>query len=71
MPTEDVEGIKLLTPLPPVGMVYQNKFVPVAVSGTATAPMQYDNGVPTVGAEGVGLTVTVIEDLGLYPQFVF
>jgi hypothetical protein len=65
-----VEGIKLLTPLPPVGTVYQYKFEPVAVNGTAEELMQYDNGLPTVGAEGVGLTVTVIEDLGLSPQFV-
>jgi hypothetical protein len=70
VPTEVVEGIKLLTPLPPEGNVYQYKFDPVAVNGIAVAPIQYDKGAPTIGAAGVGLTVTVIVDLGLSPQLV-
>ena len=47
-------------PVPPVAVVYHNRFVPVAVSGTAVAFWQYVTGVVTVGARGAAFTVTVI-----------
>ena len=54
--------------MPPVAVVYHNKFVPVAVSGTAVCPWQYVIGVDeTVGAGEVGNTVIVFVILSL-PQ---
>jgi hypothetical protein len=45
-------------PVPPVEVVYHNKFVPVAVNAVAVAPWHYTTG-ETVGAEGVAFTVRV------------
>lgn len=44
--------------MPPVGVVYHKRLVPVAVSGVAVAPRQYTTGVVTAGAAGGGSTVT-------------
>ena len=50
MPGVAVEGVGATEePVPPVGTVYHNKLLPVAVNGEATAPTQYTTGVTTVG----------------------
>ena len=49
--------------MPPVGAVYHNNPVPVALNAEAVAPWQYVNGVVTVGKAGIALTVTVIAAL--------
>ena len=60
-PVVAVEGVGAVAlPVPPVAVVYHNRFVPVAVSGTAVAFWQYVTGVVTVGARGAAVTVTVI-----------
>jgi hypothetical protein len=51
----------VLVPVPPLAEVYHSKVVPVAVRGDAAAPIQYTIGVVTIGAEGVGFMVTIIE----------
>ena len=59
LPTVAVEGVgAMLLPMPPVGVVYQRRFVPVAVSGLAAAPWQYVMGDVTTGAAGGGSTAT-------------
>ena len=60
-PVVAVAGVGAVAlPVPPVAVVYHNRFVPVAVSGTAVAFWQYVTGVVTVGARGAAFTVTVI-----------
>jgi hypothetical protein len=66
-----VLGINVVTPTPPVGVVYHNKVLPavaVAVRATAVAPWQYIGDAPTIGAAGVGVIVVVNNTLGLLSQ---
>jgi hypothetical protein len=66
LPTVAVDGVgAVAVPVPPVAVVYHNKFVPVAVSAIAVAAWQYATGDVTIGAAGVALIVTVIAALGL------
>ena len=55
-------------PVPPLEVLYHNKFVPVAVRAVAVAPRQYVTCVITVGAAGAAITCTFIVALGLSPQ---
>ena len=55
-------------PVPPVKALYHNKPVPVALNCEAVSPTQYGTGAVNVGALGIGLTVTVINVLGLLSQ---
>jgi len=65
LPAVVVEGVGAVAlPTPPVAAVYHNRFVPVAVSGTAVAPWQYVTGLVTVGAAGNAVTFTVIAARG-------
>ncbi len=65
-PVGVVDGVGAVAlPTPPVATVYHKRLVPVAVKATAVAFWQYVTGLVTVGAAGVGLTVTTIEALGL------
>ena len=60
-PVVAVEGVGAVAlPVPPVAVVYHNRFVPVAVSGTAVEFWQYVTGVVTVGRQRSRITVTVI-----------
>ena len=54
-----VLGVIELAELPPVAPVYHFKLVPVAVNGTAVAPMHNGRGDTTVGAVGKAFTVKV------------
>ena len=64
-PTAAVEGVGEVTePTPPTAAAYHSKLVPVALSAAAVAPWQYITDEVTVGAAGVGFTVTVIAALG-------
>ena len=55
--------------VPPVGTVYHNRLVPVAVNGVAVAPWQYVTGVVTPGADGIAFMVTTKDALGLSHPF--
>ena len=69
MPAVAVDGVGAVAePVPPVAVVYHSNPVPVAVSAVAVAPWQYVTGVVTVGADGVAVTFTTIDALGLSPQ---
>ena len=51
-----VDGIgAVVMPVPPVAVVYQSKFVPVASNATAVAPWQYADELVTAGAEVVAM----------------
>ena len=66
LPTVADDGVgAVAVPVPPVAVVYHNRFIPVAVSAVVVAPWQYTTGVVTVGAAGVVFIVTVIGALGL------
>lgn len=59
LPGVVVEGVGAAdVPVPPVAVVYQSSDVPVAVSANAGAASQITTGLVTVGAAGVGFTVT-------------
>jgi hypothetical protein len=59
-PVAAVDGVgAVVLPVPPVAVVYHNRFVPVAVSGTDVAFWQYVTGVVTTGASGTAFTVTL------------
>ena len=61
VPALAVDGVGAVElPIPPVGTIYHNKLVPVAVNGLATAPLQYVTGVLTVGADGVVLITKLV-----------
>ncbi len=65
LPAVAVEGVGAVAdPAPPAAVVYQSRFVPVAVNADAVAPWQYVTGEVTIGAAGVALIVTVIDALG-------
>ena len=55
----------MLLAVPPVAVVYHNKFVPVADSGVAVAFWQKVTDETTTGAAGSAVTVTVIAERGL------
>ena len=58
-PTSAVEGTGTVAePVPPVAVVYHNRPVPVADNGKDGAFLQYCTGLTTVGAGGIGITVT-------------
>jgi hypothetical protein len=60
-----VEGVGAVAePVPPEAVVYQSRLVPAAVSAETAAPWQYTTGLVTIGAAGVGFTVTSICALG-------
>jgi hypothetical protein len=60
-----VDGVGVTKlPVPPVGVVYHNKLLPIAFNAEAVTPWQYVSGVITTGAKGSGFIVTVIADLG-------
>ena len=64
-PAVAVDGVGAVAlPVPPVAVVYHNRFVPVAVSGIAVAFWQYVTGVVTPGTGGNEFTVTTISALG-------
>ena len=64
-PTVAVDGVGAVAdPVPPVAVVYQRRFVPVAVSGTGETPWQYTTGDVTPGAPGNAVTFTVIAARG-------
>lgn len=56
-----------LIPVPPVAVVYHNKFEPVAVKGAATEAWQMVIGLVD-GAAGIPLMVTTTGILTLSPQ---
>ena len=59
LPAVAVLGIgAVASPEPPVWVVYHNRLAPGAVNGLASSPTQYCK-LLTVGANGLGLTVTV------------
>ena len=69
LPAVVVDGIgAVAVPVPPVGPVYHNKLLPVAVNAAAVTFWQYITGLLTVGAAGTADTLTTITALGLSPQ---
>jgi hypothetical protein len=70
LPIVVVRGVGAVAlPVPPVAVVYHNKFVPDAVNATAVAFWQYVIGVTTTGAAGIAFMVTTIAALGLSHPF--
>lgn len=55
----------VVVPTPPVALVYHLSPDPVATSGLAVPPRHSVTRKPTVGAEGVAYTITLISFLGL------
>ena len=71
MPAVAVFGVGAVPdPVPPVAVVYQFRFVPVALSAVAVVFWQYVTGLVTVGAFGVAFTVTAIVALDPSQPFV-
>ena len=61
-----VDGMgAVAVPVPPDAVVYQSRFVPVAVNALAVAFSQYTTGVVITGITGAGSIVTVVAVLGL------
>ena len=66
MPTVPVGGNGIVTePVPPVAVVYHNKFVPVAERPVAKDPWHKLIGEVAIGAAGGVITFTIICALGL------
>jgi hypothetical protein len=72
VPNEAADAVgAVVDPIPPEAVLYQSRFVPVAVSCTDGEPWHKTNGLVTLGATGTAVTFTVITALvGLSQLFI-
>ena len=69
LPAVAVEGVgAVAVPVPPVGVLYHNRLVPVAVKAPEAAPWQYATGLVTAGAAGRATIFTITGTLTLSPH---